>query len=95
VIDAARALHKLAYWTGLVNDEDLTTFVAIDSETDTLPVGEARQFWSAEALEREDPKIRQAEELYREAALEAAARLVDRFAWAIDARNERRAPDVG
>jgi hypothetical protein len=91
VIDAARELSRLAYWTDLRSDADLTTFVAIDSETDALPVGNVRQYWSAEALQRKDPEIRHAEQLYRQAALEAAERLTKRFAWALDARNERRA----
>lgn len=95
VIDAARELSKLAFWTDLRNDEDLTTFVAIDFETGTLPVGDVRQYWSVEALERKDAEIRRAEELYRQSALEAAGRLIQRFAWALDARNERRNPTVG
>jgi hypothetical protein len=95
VIDAARELSKLAFWTDLRNDEDLTTFVAIDSETDDLPVGNVRQYWSAEALARKDIEIRRAEELYRRVALEAAGRLTKRFAWALDAGNDRRNPTVG
>jgi hypothetical protein len=83
-----------AFWTDLMNDEDLTTFVAIDSETDALPVGHVRQHWSAEALARKDVEIRHAEELYRQVALEAAGRLTKRFAWALDARNDRRKSSV-
>jgi hypothetical protein len=90
VIEAARELSKLAYWTDLRSDDDLATFVAIDSETDALPVGDVRQYWSAEALQRKDPEIQHAEELYRQVALEAAERLTKRFTWALDARNERR-----
>jgi hypothetical protein len=76
VIGTARELSRLAYWTDLRNHEDLTTFVAIDSETDTPPVGDVRRYWGAEALQRNDPEIQHAEELYRQAALEAAERFI-------------------
>ena len=90
VIESARALSKLTYWTGLVADPDLGTFVAIDSETDTLPMGEVRKYWATSALEREDVEIAKAEDLYRSSAIEAAQRLAERFEWAIEARAARR-----
>jgi E3 ubiquitin-protein ligase DOA10 len=90
VIETARLLSQLAFWAHLRNDADLQTFVAIDSETGTLPVGEVRKYWAPDALEREDVNINQAEKLNQVAAAEAATRLVQRFAWAVEARNERR-----
>jgi len=60
-------------------DEDWRTFVAINSETDHLPMGEERKHWSAEALAAKDIEIRKAEELYRPQALEAARRLIRRY----------------
>lgn len=90
VIESARVISKLAYWSGLKNDPDLTTFVAMDSETDTLPVGEVRKYWASHALEREDVEIAKAEEMYRSTALESAQRLVERFEWALESRAARR-----
>ena len=90
VIETARVLAQLAFWAHLRSDEDLETFVAIDSETDILPVGDVRNYWAPEALKREDAKIDQAVRLYQGTALKAATRLVQRFAWAIDAREKRR-----
>jgi hypothetical protein len=54
----------------------LLVFTAIDSETDTLPIGEVRQHWSREALERKEPEISEAEDYYHDTAIEAAYRLV-------------------
>jgi hypothetical protein len=54
----------------------LNVFVVIDSETDSLPVGEVRQLWNSQALEREDRKIADAEHLYRKVATEAGASLI-------------------
>jgi hypothetical protein len=95
VIVTARALQPLAVWTGLQDDPDLVTFNAICSETDTLPAGPERKQWASHALAREDVKIREAEDLYREIALQAADRLVSRFGWALAARKKRRNKDVG
>jgi len=90
VIESARALSKLTYWAGLNDDPDLKTFIAIDSETDTLPIGDVRQHWALHALEREDVEITKAENLHRSTALEAAQRLAERFEWTLDARAKRR-----
>ena len=90
VIETARAISKLGYWAGLLDDPDVSTFVAIDSETDTLPVGEVRQYWATHALENEDIEIDRAERLYAATARLAAEALVERFSWALDARRRRR-----
>ena len=87
---AARTLSKLTYWSELKNDPDLTKFVAIDSETDTLPVGEVRKYWASHALERQDVEIANAEGLYRSTAMQSAQRLAERFDWALEARAARR-----
>lgn len=36
------------------DDEEFFTFVVIDSETDELPVGRERKFWSPDALMEKD-----------------------------------------
>lgn len=38
-------------------DEDCSAFGLIASETEHLPIGSQRQYWSAEALERKNPEI--------------------------------------
>jgi hypothetical protein len=62
------------------SDPDFRTFIAIDSETDDLPVGPIRQHWSPDSLAKKDEGIARYEALYREPALEAASHLVARFA---------------
>ena len=54
----------------------LIVFVAIDSETDALPVGKERTLWNAEALVREDRKIAAAELRWRAKAVDSATQLV-------------------
>ena len=61
------------------NDEDFIAFIAINSETDHLPVDYERMNWSAEALERKDEEIAKAEAFYRDDAFEACRKLIARF----------------
>ena len=62
------------------SDADFLTFVGIDSDTDALPLGEARRHWSAEALTRLEPEIQSAEAWAAEVANEACRSLIARFA---------------
>src|SRR2546421_9872453 len=75
VIAASRILKSLGYklYDGFdsQNDEDFLTFVVIDSETDHLPVDFERKNWSAEALERKDKEIAEAEAFYKDDAFAA------------------------
>jgi hypothetical protein len=61
-------------------DPDFLTFIAIDSETDDLPVGQTRQYWAPDSLAKKDEEIARCEAFYREPAREAASHLVARFA---------------
>jgi hypothetical protein len=54
----------------------LLTFAGIDSETDTLPIAGVRKEWNLEALERKDREIAEAEQFYRDSAMNAAAELI-------------------
>jgi hypothetical protein len=90
VVETSRALSKLAYWTGTRDDPDLLTFIAIDSETDSFPIGDVRKLWADHALALQDVEIAKAESFYRPSALEAASHLAERFEWTLEARNARR-----
>ncbi len=76
----------LAYWTKVQNESEFLLFRAIASETDDLPVGDVRAHWAADALEREDVRIEAAEKLWREQALSAAEKLIERYQWTIARR---------
>ena len=82
VIDAARQIDALrGDRVGLDEfDPDFVTFLAIESETEDLPVGETRRHWAADALAQKDLEITRCADLYRAQALEAASHLVARFA---------------
>jgi hypothetical protein len=75
-VAASRKLSPLRHGLESELAEVLLVFAAIDSETDTLPIGEVRQRWSREALERKDREITEAEDYYHDRAMEAAYRLV-------------------
>jgi hypothetical protein len=80
VITAARQLTALSHKVHAVNDPDFVTFIAIDSETDALPLGTVRQYWSQAALDKYDLERNRAEQHYRPRALESARRLLSKYA---------------
>ncbi|MET3244725.1 hypothetical protein C8K18_11387 [Paraburkholderia sp. GV068] len=83
VIEAARAMLQLAYWTKVEGEPEFLLFRAIASATDDLPVGSVRAYWAADALEREDVRIDAAEKLWNEKAVAAAEKLVERYQWTV------------
>lgn len=76
IIAGSRVMSGLRFDVELPDDEDFLTFGAIDSETDALPVGPVRVHWSADALKEKDVEIQRCEELYRQDAIDACARLI-------------------
>jgi hypothetical protein len=89
VIETARAMLPLARRTKVENEPEFLLFRAIASETDDLPIGDVRAYWAPDALRREDVRIQAAEQLWREQALSAAAKLVERYSWTLQKRDSR------
>jgi hypothetical protein len=79
VIAGSRQLNSLGHQLCDDFDKDFRPFVAIDSETDHLPVDRERQNWSQEALERKDREISEYEIAAKEEAFEACKILIQRF----------------
>ena len=81
LIEGSRRLCEIRAEHGSLRDDaDFGVFVAIESETDHLPIGDVRAHWSPDALLVKDREIRAAEEFYRESAIAACRRLIERFA---------------
>lgn len=80
IIQGARILTTLRHHvTDEDHDADFMPFIGIESETDHLPLGTVRQHWSEAALLTKDARIQEAEDFFRDAALSACIRLVERF----------------
>ena len=81
IIAGARQLRVFAGGHAGIDerDPDFSTFVGIDSETSALPVGESRRHWAHDALAKKDLEITRCEDLYRDAAREAASHLIARY----------------
>ena len=80
VIAGSRRLTGLGFELFDDHDEDFLMFVAIDSETDHLPVDLERQNWNIEALERKDKEIENYEASAKTDALETCRKLIKKFA---------------
>lgn len=61
------------------NDPDFETFVLIDSETDNLPIGDARKLWSESALAALETDVGKARVWAMTAGEEALRSVVSRF----------------
>jgi len=79
IIAAVRRLSSLGLKLLDVDDEDFSTFRAVDTETDDLPVDIERKNWDEEALKRKDVEIARAEALYKDDVTEACRKLIERF----------------
>ena len=78
VLEAVRKLVSLAHTDAIADVEDRKLIIGIESETDHLPVGEARRLWAPSALEIKDAEIADCEEFYRPQFLEACKRIAGR-----------------
>ena len=78
-LDGARALLRLRTEAGLADDPAFQPFVLIESETDHLPIGQQRKYWSEAALVAKEPDIQRAEEWAVRTAEAEAKALADRF----------------
>lgn len=79
-IEGARQIVALRDAAGLdYLDRGIVPFIAIDSETDTLPFGDVRKLWAPTALEKLQPEIERAEQWARETAARHCWNLVRRF----------------
>ena len=61
------------------DDEDFMAFELIASETDHLPVGASRQYWSKETLARHEPAIQKSIEWAKGFSLPHCQSLAGRF----------------
>ena len=79
-IEGARSIWRLGGDGKLSErDPDLVKFLAIDSETDALPIGAERRLWNRDALERLQPEIEHAEAWAKKVGQSACENLVRRF----------------
>jgi hypothetical protein len=90
LFDTAQALNRLAAQTHAREDADLSLFTRVYGAFLGLPAGPERIQWAPDALVREDAKIRKVEARWHKQAQVAAARLVERYAWSLEARAELR-----
>ncbi len=80
IIEGSRLLCSLGFRVSLLDhDPDFLPFIAIDSETDHLPIGDVRHHWATDALANKDQEIQAAEAFHREDAIAGCERLLARF----------------
>ena len=75
ILEAVRQLVSLAHTDAIANEADRTLIIAIESETDSLPIGEVRKLWAPDALQAKQPEIERAEALWKQEFLDACKRI--------------------
>jgi hypothetical protein len=90
LFEASEKLSMLAMRVHAKDDPDLWIFRLILGEFVGIPAGAERRHWAPHALVREDLKIRNLEAIWRDRAVVAAKRLVERYAWSLEARKALR-----
>ncbi|WP_444939989.1 DUF2489 domain-containing protein [Microbulbifer sp. ZKSA004] len=79
-LEGAIELSSLRFEVGLAeNDSDFVVFTGILSETDHLPIGSVRQYWSEEALDRHEPEIQKYVKWAKEVSLSECKSIIARF----------------
>jgi hypothetical protein len=80
VLEGSRRMLAFRFCAGMDEfDQDLLTFVSIESQEDHLPIGDERQHWSPAVLAGIEAELAQAEEFHRSAARKACESLLRRF----------------
>lgn len=78
LIEGVRKLVSLQNEMGSANDEDFLVFKGIESETDELPIGEARRNWNEAALKDKDAEIEEYEDKVRTSVFDACRRFIQK-----------------
>ena len=79
-LEGASELASLRFEVGLPEDDkDFLAFTGVSSETDHLPLGSARQYWSQEALARHEPEIKKITQWAKDVSLAECKSIVARF----------------
>jgi hypothetical protein len=77
-IEGSREISEVAP-ADLRDDPDIVVFVLIDSETDTLPLGDQQKLWQPAALESLKPRIKQSEQWAKDVAAPHCRSLIARL----------------
>ena len=77
ILEGARLLVRFAHTNAIEQEDDRRLIIAIESETDHLPIGEVRRLWSSDALREKDPEIARCEMLWKDPMLAACQRIAN------------------
>lgn len=80
LLEASRLIVALGFTNDLdENDDDINSFVAIESETDHLPIGRVRQYWNETSLKEKDLEIEENEKWARSFGIESCENIIQKY----------------
>ena len=79
-LEGSIELASLRYQVGVHDDDsDFLAFSLVSTETDHLPIGKSRQYWSKKSLERHEPDIKYSTQWAKEVSLSECKSILERF----------------
>jgi hypothetical protein len=79
IVAASRQFAAWRFDVGGEHEPDFVFFVSVDSETDHLPVGDVRLYWSPDVLRAKDDELRDFEASVRNEAFLVCRSLLERY----------------
>ena len=79
VLLGVRQLCRLHYDLFDQVDDDFVLFIGINSETDSLPIGDERQYWNEKILIEKDKEIAEIEARVKQDVFDTCQKLIKRF----------------
>jgi hypothetical protein len=79
IVSGARELAGWRFDLDADDDPALVFFVGLDSETDHLPIGEARANWNKDVLQAKDEELKRFADSARPEALKCCQRLIEKY----------------
>src|SRR5579862_8752371 len=80
VIEGSRRMCRYRFAMREEKNKMWDIFVTVDAQSHHLPIGDVRQYWNKEALEKKDEEVKLVEDFYRDRVLNAAQKISDEYA---------------
>lgn len=79
LIERCRLITKLIYKAGMEDDRIFDPIIAIESETDDIPLGDVRKLWDKDALKEKDKEIKEYETRNEQLIIDTCRNIVNKY----------------
>ena len=72
-------IEEMLFELEIRENKDYRIFIALNSETDSYPVEDARQYWNIQSINEKDRSLKEIEEQYKSEIVEACEKIVSKY----------------